>query len=137
MLRIYDVGGKLLNGIKSMYIKSLAFVRIKGGGSDYFKTDSAVRKIFIISPWLLNVYMDAVLKDVKMGMGGFMEEKREGRLPRLLYTDNLVLCAELEEDLKAMVRCFVKVCKRRGLKTNAEKSKWRGGWKCEVNMERM
>ena len=28
--RIYDVGGKLLNGIKSVYVNSLAYVRIKG-----------------------------------------------------------------------------------------------------------
>ena len=30
VLRIYDVGGKLLNGILSMYIDSLACVRVKG-----------------------------------------------------------------------------------------------------------
>ena len=31
VLRMYDAGGKLLNDIKSMYINSLACVRIKGG----------------------------------------------------------------------------------------------------------
>ena len=30
MLRMYDVGGKLLNGIKSMYVNSLTYVRVKG-----------------------------------------------------------------------------------------------------------
>ena len=30
VLRIYDVRGKLLNGIKSMYVNSLAYVRVKG-----------------------------------------------------------------------------------------------------------
>ena len=29
VLRMYDVGGKLLNGIKSIYVNSLACVRIK------------------------------------------------------------------------------------------------------------
>ena len=29
VLRAYDLGGKLLNGIKSMYVKSLACVRVK------------------------------------------------------------------------------------------------------------
>ena len=29
VLRMYDVGGKLLNGIKSMYVNSLACVRVK------------------------------------------------------------------------------------------------------------
>ena len=31
VLRMYDVGGKLLNGINSMYVNSLACVRVKGG----------------------------------------------------------------------------------------------------------
>ena len=28
VLRMYDVGGKLLDGIKSMYVDSLAYVRV-------------------------------------------------------------------------------------------------------------
>ena len=54
----------------------------------------------------------------------FQEEGKEWRLPDLFYADDLVLCGESEEDLRAMVgevllRC---VC-RRGLKVNADKSK--------------
>ena len=33
VLKMYDVGGKLLNGIKSMYVNSLACIRVKGGES--------------------------------------------------------------------------------------------------------
>ena len=40
-----------------------------------------------------------------------------------MYADDLVLCGELEEDLRAMVGYFVEVCRRRGLKVNASKSK--------------
>ena len=36
----------------------------------------------------------------------------------LLYADDLVLCGEPEEDLRAMVGWFAEVC-RRGLKVNA------------------
>ena len=53
----------------------------------------------------------------------FQEEVREWRLPSLLYVGDLVLCGELEEDLSAMVRRFAEVCRRRGLKVNAGKSK--------------
>ena len=35
---MYDVGDKLLNGMKSIYIKNLACVRVK-----YFRIDSSVR----------------------------------------------------------------------------------------------
>ena len=60
-----------------------------------------------------------------MGRRGvrFQEDEREWRLPVLLYADDLVLYGELEEDLKAILRRFVEVCKRRGLKVNASKSK--------------
>ena len=34
LLRMYDVGGKLLNGIKSVYVNSLAYVRVKGNESE-------------------------------------------------------------------------------------------------------
>ena len=35
-----------------------------------FRIDSGVRKGCIMSPWLFNVYMYAVMKEMKMGMGG-------------------------------------------------------------------
>ena len=76
-----------------------------------FKIDSVVRQDCIMSPWLFNIYVDAMMKEVKMGMGRrgvrFQEVRREWRLPGLLYTDDLVLCGGLEEDLKAMVGRFV------------------------------
>ena len=49
----------------------------------------------------------------KTGMGlRFLEERREWGLPGLLYTDDLVLCGESEQDLKVMVARFVEVCGR-------------------------
>ena len=44
MLRMYDVEGKLLSGIKSMYVHSLVCVRVKWGESEWFRIDSGVRK---------------------------------------------------------------------------------------------
>ena len=43
VLRLYDVGGKLLSGIKSMCINSLACVGVKGGESEWFRIDSKLR----------------------------------------------------------------------------------------------
>ena len=53
----------------------------------------------------------------------FLEEIREWKLPGLLYADDLVLCDESEEDLRAMTGWFAEVCRRRGPKANASKSK--------------
>ena len=46
VLRMYDVGGKLLNGIKSMYINSLAYVRVKGGESECSRINSDVTRVY-------------------------------------------------------------------------------------------
>ena len=45
----------------------------------------------------------------KSGETGDGEEGKEWRLPGILYADDLVLCGELEEDLKAIVGHFVEV----------------------------
>ena len=82
------MGGKLLNGVKSMYVKGLPCVRVKGGNSECFRINSGVKQGFIMSDWLLSVYMDAVMKEVKMKMGRrgviFQEEGSECRLSGLL-----------------------------------------------------
>ena len=62
---------------------------------------------------------------MRMGRRGvrFQEEGSEWLLPVLLYTDDLVLCGESEEDPRAIVGGFIEVCRRRGLEVNAGKSK--------------
>ena len=88
VLRMNEFGGKLLNGIKSMYIESSACVRVKGE-SEWFRIDGGMRRGSIMSPWLFNVYMDGVMK-VWTGRRGvrFLEDGREWRLPGLLYADD-------------------------------------------------
>ena len=44
-------------------------------------------------------------------------------MPGLVCTDDLVLCGESKEDLRAMVEWFVEVCRKRAMKINASKSK--------------
>ena len=108
-LRMNGVGGKLLNGIKSAYVGSLACVTVKVCESDCFRVDSGVRHVCIMFPWLFNVYMDELM-ELKMGMGRrgvkFQDEGRERRLAGLLYADDLVLCDESKEYLKPIVGRF-------------------------------
>ena len=98
---MYNVGGKLLSGIKSIHVDSSACGRIKGGESEEFRIDSRVRQGCIMFPWLFNLYMDGMMKEVKKGMGrrevSFPENEREWRLPGFLYADDLVLCGNYAE----------------------------------------
>ena len=53
----------------------------------------------------------------------FLENGTEWRLLVLLDANDLVLCGELEEELRGMVGWFVEVCGSGGLKVNAGKNK--------------
>ena len=60
-----------------------------------------------MSSWLSNVYIDAVMREVIMGNGWmevrFLWEEREWRFPGFFYANDLVLCSESKEDLRAMM----------------------------------
>ena len=74
-----------------------------------------------------------------MGMDG--EEGREWILPIPLYEDDLILCDESEEDLRAMVGRFVEVCRKIDVKTNPGMRKvmvlggGEGGWRVRIRLE--
>ena len=50
------------------------------------------------------------------------KDRREWRLPSLLYTDDFVLCGKSDQDLEGMVENFLKIYRSRGLKVNVDKS---------------
>ena len=52
-----------------MHVNSLDSVRVKGTEKECFRIDSGVRQRCIMSHWLFIVYMEAMMKKVKMGMG--------------------------------------------------------------------
>ena len=52
-----------------MYVNRVASVRVKRCESECFKIGSSVRQVCIMFPWVFNVHMEAVMKEVKMGMG--------------------------------------------------------------------
>ena len=109
--------------------------------SEWFRIDSWVKQGCVTSPWLFNVYMDEVMKEVKMGMG------RRG--VRFLYRmvesgDCLVSCFQMiwfyVVSWRVMVGWFAEVCWRRGLKVNGGISKvmllnGEEGLECEVHVD--
>ncbi len=65
VLRIYGVGGHLLEGIGSFYKDSSASVCMNGELSESFGVGVGVRQGFMISPWLFNVYMHGCMRGMK------------------------------------------------------------------------
>ena len=81
-----------------------------------------------MSPWLFNVYMDGVVRDVNVRVLGKELEllsANGGRfeINQLLFADDTALVADSEEKLCRLVSEFGRVCERRRLRVNVGKSK--------------
>ncbi|KAK7882210.1 hypothetical protein WMY93_028384 [Mugilogobius chulae] len=96
-----------------------------------------------MSPWLFNVYMDGVVKEVNAGVSGkgvsmVNVDGSEWSLNQLLFADDTALVADSEESLARLVEEFGRVCDRRKLRVNVNKSKvmrcTRSKAECRVNV---
>ena len=59
--------------------------------------------------WLFNVYMYAVMKEMKKDGSEVSGEGERLEMPGFIYADDFSLCDESEEDVKVRVGCFVEV----------------------------
>ena len=128
VLRLYGVGGKLLNAVKSLYALSKACVRVGSEVSEWFLVKVGLRQGCVMSPWLFNLYIDGVVREVYtkvLGRGLELIEdgERMWELSQLLYADDAVFVADSEKKLQRLVTEFGRVCERRKLKVNIDKSK--------------
>ena len=71
-----------------------------------------------MSPWLFNVYVDCVVREVNVRVLGKGLE-----INQLLFADDTALVADSEEKLGRLVSEFGRVCERRKLRVNVGKSK--------------
>ena len=128
MLRVYGVRGKLLKAVQSFYVDSRARVLVGNDVSEWFPVSVGLRQGCVMSPWLFNIYMDGVVREVNvrvLGKGFGLLSANGGRfeINMLLLADDTALVADSEEKLCRLVSEFGRVCKRRKLRVNVGKSK--------------
>ena len=81
-----------------------------------------------MSPWLFNVYMDGVVREVNarvLGKRLGLMRAKGGRyeIKQLLLADDTSLVAESEEKLCRLLSEFGRVCEKSKLRVNVGKSK--------------
>ena len=64
VLRLYGIGDRLLQGVKSLYVGSKACVRIGSEVSEWFPVRVELRHGCVMLPWLFNLYIDGVVIEV-------------------------------------------------------------------------
>ena len=70
MLGVCGVGGRLLKAVPSFYVDSRACVWVGNVVSEWFLVNLGLRQGCVISPWLFNVYVDGVVREVNVGVLG-------------------------------------------------------------------
>ena len=112
-----------------MYEKSEACVRVCREEGEWFEVGVGLRQGCVMSPWLFNLSMDAVMKEVREKAGDvsvtLWHERRnvEWKVNWLMFADDTVLLGDSEEKLERLVQEFGRVCRRRKLSVNETKSK--------------
>ena len=122
------VGGKLFKAVQSFYVDSRACVRVRNDVSEWFPVNVGLRQGCVMSPWLFNVYMDGVVREVNvrvLGKGLELLSSNGGRfeINQLLFADDTALVADSEDKLCRLVSEFGRVGERRKLRVNVGKSK--------------
>ena len=126
MLRVYGVGGKLFKAVQSFYV-DMTCVWVGNDVSDWFLVNVRLRQGCVVSPWLFNVCMDGVVREVNvkvLGKGLELLSVNGGRfeINQLLFADGTALVSDSEEKLCRFVSESGRVCKRRKLRVNVDKS---------------
>ena len=120
VLRLYGIGSRLLRGVKSLYVGSKACVRVGNEVSEWFPVRVGLRQGCVMSPWLFNLYIDGVVREVNarvLGRGLKLVDgtDNEWELNQLLFADDTVVVADSERKLCQLVTEFGRVCERRKL----------------------
>ena len=116
-----------MKAVPNFYVDSRACVRVGNDVSEWFPVTVGLRQGCVMSPWLFNVYMDGVVREVNvwvLGKGLELLSANGGRfeINQLLFADDTVLVADSEDELCTLVSEFGRICERRKLRVNLGKS---------------
>ena len=110
----------------SFYVNSTAFIRVGNDVSKWFSVSVGLTQGCVMSPWLCNVYMDGVVREVNVRVPVKGLELLSGNGGRFkinqLFTDDTTLVADSEKLCRLMSE-FGRVCERRKLRINVGKCK--------------
>ena len=59
-----ELVGRLLRGVKGLYVGSIACVRVGNEVSEWFLVRVGLRQGCVMSPWLFNFHIDGVVREV-------------------------------------------------------------------------
>ena len=114
---------KIFEAVPSFYVDSRACVQVGNDVSKWIPVNVRLRQGCVMSPWMFNVYVDALLRKVNVwGVGKGLEllSANGGRFEvnQLLFADDTAQVTDFEEKLCRLVSVCGRICERRKLRVN-------------------
>ena len=108
--------------LRNLYAGQEATVRTGHGTTDWFRIGKGVRQGCILSPCLLNLYAEYVIRSAGLdeAQAGIKTARRN--INNLRYADDTALMAESGEELKSLLRKVKEESEKVGLKLNIQKT---------------
>ena len=120
------IGGNMLVALKAYYADVRECVKTDQGLTEPFQSEIGVKQGCPLSPTLFGFYIDAVedfiCKNIPDG-GKVKLDHDLGKIPLLLYADDIVFMARSEQELQQMMDIFSEFCFRYELTVNLKKTK--------------
>ena len=138
MLDEYGVKGKLMRAIRSLYEGSEACVIVGGMLSGWFPISQGVRQGCVLSPWLFNVFMDRIMREVKERLQGGVQLTTT-LVQMILFADDIIVCTETKEDMERNLAEMRVVMEKCGMSMHWGKTKVmmvsRTGEGCQISVD--
>ena len=106
---------------RNLYAGQEAIVRT--GTTDWFQKGKGVRQGCILSPGLLNLYAEYIMRNAGLDEAQAGLQIARGNINNLRYADDTTLMAESEEELKSLLMKVKEKSEKVGLKFNIQKTK--------------
>ena len=108
--------------LRNLYAGQEATVRTGHGTTDWFQIGKGVHQGCILSPCLLNLYAEYIMKNVRLDEAQAGIKIAGRNINNLRYADDTTLMAESEEALKSLLMNLKEESEKAGLKPNIQKT---------------
>ena len=109
--------------LRNLYAGQEATVRTGCGITDWFQIRKGVHKGCILSPCLLNLYAEYIMRNAGLEEAQAGIKTAARNINNLRYADDTTLMAESEEKLKSLLMKVKEESGKVGLKLNIQKTK--------------
>ena len=117
-----------MKAVQSFYVDSRACDRVGNYVNEWFPVNVGLGQGCVMSPWLFNVYMDGVVRELNVrvlgkGLELLSANGDRSETNQLLFADDTALVPDSEDKLCRLVSEFGRLYERRKLRVNVGKSK--------------